>query len=213
MTLNKDQQKLEIWLSAYALQRQLDEDIPEIAENSDVPDFSTEAPPAEGQIRLWPVRQLHYPPMYGLLMSAGYARWRVFPFSPFLTPAVPQEFLLKTEGPARVLEGWNARELGVRQAAASWLVEQVADEKLFLVNRWWLMLASGEVDAEAFGELQGPPLRHPLDPRHDYLEAEACRADWSLAESPAVYDAGAWMDVAAEPEGDYGKKSENDDGE
>lgn len=213
MTLNNDQQKLAEWLGAYALQRQLTDGLTEIEAAGPPPDFRAEPAAAEGQIRLWPLRQLAAEPLYGLVMACGYARWRVFPFSPFLTPAVPEEFLLKSEGPARVLEGWNARELDSRQTEASWCVETLPAAELHAVKRWWLMLSAGQLDGDLSGERVGPPLRHPLDPRHAYLEAEAMRADWSLAESGADYGSGIVMDLAAEPENGYGKKSEKDEEE
>lgn len=212
MTQNNPQQKLTRWLEDYALHCQMDIENAAGGEGSP-PDFSGEMSAAEAQIRLWPSLGLQTEPMYGLLLSAGYARWRVIPFSPFLTPALPQELLIIEEGPARVLQGWNARELSGKQVAASWVVSHLAEEKLFLVHRWWLMLASGEVDVRGFGDLLGPPLRHPMDPRHDYLDSESDRADLCLAESSAHYEMGGPLDLAAEPEKGYGKNSKDDDGE
>ena len=210
MTLNNEQKKLELWMQDYALQKQLEVEVATGNGGGESPDFSQEPAPAEGQIRLWPAVETQWPPMYGLLMRAGYGRWRVFPFSELATPATPGEMTVRQDPPVRVLQGWNARELQQAGVLESWFVDLVPDEKLFQVNLWWLCLEAGSELSGDLRTLCGPPLRHPLDPRHDYLDSEACRADICLGETPAIYKVSAELKKAAEPEGDYGDSSEED---
>ena len=62
---------------------------------------------------------------------------------------------------------------------------------------------------ERFREMTGPRLRHPLDPRHAYLDQESERADACLGESQP--EAGSRPhSQAAEESGEYGKDDETE---
>ncbi|MDF3129835.1 hypothetical protein P0Y35_11560 [Kiritimatiellaeota bacterium B1221] len=213
MTLNEEQTKLKLWMEDYALHKQLEIQAAETGGAGEAPDFSEEPAPAEGQIRLWPAVEMFFPPMYGLLMRAGYGRWRVFPFSELATPATPGELLVREDPPVRVLQGWNARSLPQAKVAQSWFVDVVPAEKLFQVNLWWLCLEGGSEPGGDLCRRCGPRLRHPQDPRHEYLDLEANRADVCLGEAPAVYQVDRDLKQAAEPEEGYGKGSGPDLGD
>ncbi|WFB35775.1 hypothetical protein P3T73_16610 [Kiritimatiellota bacterium B12222] len=213
MTLNDEQLKLKEWLEVYTLHCQLT--VTSVPESSaKVIDFSGEPVPANGQIRLWPAIELNDPPMYGVIMNAGYCRWRAFPFSELPLPASPQELQLRERGPVQVLQGWNCRELTQAQVSKSWWVDTLSEEKIFQLQLWWTGLQCGEEPVGHLKGLCGPALRHPLDPRHAYMASEARRADHCLGEAQLGYGQGAELPLAAEPESEYGtKKSENDDTE
>lgn len=213
MRMNDEQLKLKNWMEEYALHRLLDVELSAGENQKSTADFSQEPVPAAGQIRLWPAVKICWPPMYGLLMRAGYGFWRVFPFSELACPATPQELRIRNEAPVRVLQGWNARELSDAQVRHSWFVDALPEADLFRVNLWWTALQAGTTVAGGLQALCGPPLRHPLDPRHEYLDAESGRADGCLGERPAKYQVAGELPKAAEPESDYGKKTENDPSE
>lgn len=210
MNPTPDQVKLKKWIEEYTLYQTLEGELSELSEYSPAIDFSEEQVPAEGQIRLWPAVHLEYPPMYGLLMRAGYGRWRVLPFSPLGEPAIPTELKISDAAPARVVQGWNARELPHSKVKQSWFVDTLSEVDIFKLNRWWLMLAAGE---EIIGDVEadvGPCLRHPLDPRHGYLDSETERADLSLGASVSERGESFRLQKAAEPETDYDSKNKND---
>jgi len=202
MTQNDEQVKLQMWMEDYALYQLLQSEKLSKSEACTPPGFSQEPSPAERQIRLWPAKNMEWPPLYGVILSAGYTRWRVFPFSELAHPGVPQELKVCEEPPLRVLQGWNTREMSTRVAAQSWFVGVLPEEKWFEVNRWWLALSAGSPLA---GPNTGPELRHPRDPRHDYMEQEVCRIDACLGEERAEYGVKEKLKKAAEPESEYGE--------
>ena len=105
------------------------------------------------------------------------------PFSVLAEPALPAEFRLRREGPARVLQAWNARTVSGKIAAASWKVDEIPESERFLLDAW---LAATREDVNASGpwdDRTGPPLRHPLDPRQTYLETEADRVGECVGDS------------------------------
>lgn len=210
MNPTPEQQKLKKWIEEYSLYQLLGEENPQSLMHSSVIDFREEPGPAEGQIRLWPAIQLEHPPMYGLLMRAGYGRWRVLPFSPLGEPALPAELKISDAAPARIVQGWNARELSCSRVVQSWFVDSLSEEMLFKLNRWWLMLAAGEeITGDVVADV-GPSMRHPLDPRHDYLDSESDRADFNLGSTVAEKDESYRLQKAAEPETDYDSENKND---
>lgn len=90
-------------------------------------------------------------------------RWEVVPFSRFSVPATGGEWSTGREAaPLKVLCPWNRGELPAAFLRAGWRVERLTGEE----QRW----IRGEEDPAE--ERKGPPLLHPLDPRHDYLEEE-----------------------------------------
>lgn len=200
--------KLQNWLEEYQLYRQM-RHFPEeeICEPEPI-DFSAEPAPREGQIRLWPAKNLTDEPVVALLMRGGYGQWRLFPFSPLALPAVPEELRVKEESPVRVIQGWNAKTVPTEMVKSSWCAGELEEDVLFRVNSWCLALKDGNFP-ETLSDYIGPPLRHPLDPRHEYREDEQQRVDRCLGELlPAVDSDAPDLDIAAEPEPGYGGQTE-----
>jgi hypothetical protein len=130
----------------------------------------------------------------------------ICPFSPFAVPAVPGEFATgRVALPLRVLCPWNAVALPDSKVLWSWVVDGLSDRELRVAR------AARECDGRALasgrleGFLAGPPLVHPLDPRHDYLAEE--RAWVSVLRDLARGMGGVWrgrdLPLAAEPPGEY----------
>jgi len=201
-----DHDKLAAWFQDYSLWRALQhsEDEPEAGMDT-AAGFQESSRPAEGQIRLWPGGEL---PLYGLLIRSEYDQWTVIPFSVLSEPAVPQELRIRTSGPAQVLQGWNARRLGGRQVAESWKADDLQEEEQFRVEGWWLAVEAGAEPPPLVRDHVGPPLRHPLDPRQEYLLSEANRSDGILGEPVATYGLeNDSLPLAAEnPEENYGEE-------
>ena len=197
--------KLKRWMEEYVLdQRMGEEKLCEFEKVGDV-DFSGEPEAEENQIRLWPAVREGDQPLYGLIRPDGYDRWRVFPFSPYAFPAMPDELLIREDPPVQVIQGWNTRSVPSGQVEKSWRVADLPVEKAFLLERWWVMVQSGTLPSERFGEDIGPELRHPLDPRFEYMDFERERVDQVLGEATVEYGTGGMQMAAEEDEGEeYG---------
>jgi hypothetical protein len=208
MTHKTEREKLHNWLMDYELYGQMRPDtVVEMCKAEPI-DFSEEPAPAEFQIRLWPAADLNAEPIYGLLMRAGYGRWRVVPFSPLALPAIPEELQVREKSPVQVIQGWNAKEWPAAKVKSSWCVGELEESVRFRVNSWWLWMEDGGEMPGALSSFTGPPLRHPLDPRHDYREEELQRVDHCLGEPLPVVDSGvSELDIAAEPEAEFGADS------
>ena len=203
-TMEKQRKHLQRWLAEWQLDRALGDpsgSAPELWRPRI--DFSAEPCPAPGHIRLWPARSSGDEPCYGLLLSGGYGRWRVLPFSGFSLPATPGEWRLRREGPLRVLQIWNLREINGPGAATSWWAETVPTADLFPLEAYLTAWKAGEIQESTPPEQVGPPLIHPLDPRHEYLEMEFERVDRALGELEAAADPGPGLDLAAESPPEY----------
>ncbi|MDA3872937.1 MAG: hypothetical protein PF795_03135 [Kiritimatiellae bacterium] len=210
MSNETERKDLQNWLVEYELYQQMrlsvDDEICEA-----VPlDFSGEPPPCEGQIRLWPAKNLADEPVYALLMRGGYGQWRLLPFSPLALPAVPEELRVREEGPVRVIQGWNSKTVSTSRVESSWCVCELEEDVRFRVNSWLLAIEKEGCFPETLPAYIGPPLHHPLDPRHEYREDEQRRVDYCLGESlPAVDSDAPDLDIAAEPEAGYGDQPED----
>jgi hypothetical protein len=167
-------------------------------------DFRGEVPPAVGQIRLWPGGGPLDPPCLGFLLPAGYGTWWVLPFSRYAHPASPDEWRLRDEPPVRVLQGWNRRRVGTALAAASWLAGRISGEALFLATVFLQAIGDGGPMPPVLRSMIGPPLRHPLDPRHDYREQEWERVGHALGEAREVRQEADDLQWAAEPAAPFG---------
>lgn len=123
------------------------------------------APPRTGDILLLkPLTPLTARrPVYVLVLGLGEARGtrRVAPFARFDVPATPEEVITGLPPPPlRVLALWNQRVVPmVRLAALAWSVRRLSRAQRLAA------LASDD-------RRRGPPLVHPLDPRHAYLDEE-----------------------------------------
>jgi len=201
--METEQNKLRAWLEEFALLQ--GEEFPSVSASSEI-DFSEESAPEEGQIRLWPALD---EPFYGLLLRAGYATWRVLPFSPLSLPAIPAEARVREEPPIHVLEGWNLRTVSTAVVRQSWCAGTIPSEAWFWLQEWLMVVEEGGEMPERFLPQTGPRLKHPLDPRHAYLDREAERADACLGESPASYQTRP-QSRAAEDSTEYGRRDDED---
>lgn len=97
----------------------------------------------------------------------------VAPFSRFGCPAVRGELLMRADSlPVRVLCLWNARRVCASGLPPFWktgrlTAKEVADA-IVIRNG----MASGAAVPKQLEHRVGPPLQHPLDPRHDYIADE-----------------------------------------
>jgi hypothetical protein len=111
--------------------------------------------------------------------SAG--SFLVVPFGRFLEPAVPGEWRTGLRAfPLRVLCLWNSRLVSAEILRSSWPAGRMTPNILGQAQE-----AHGHVHGAAplvsvRPERLGPPLRHPLDPRHAYLSEEAALMDEHL---------------------------------
>ena len=104
-------------------------------------------------------------------------RWEVVPFSRYSVPATEREWSTGRDAePLKVLCPWNRGQLDTATLLAGWKAEHLTDKE----EKWLRESLNGMAD-KALQERCGPPLVHPLDPRHDYLEEE--RALWFDNES------------------------------
>lgn len=115
-------------------------------------------------------------------------QWEVVPFSRFSVPATENEWSTGRDAePLKVLCPWNRGRLHAATLRAGWKVEHLTKEEEMLLDK----STSGTAN-ETLRKRRGPPLVHPLDPRHDYLEEERA----------------LWFD--SEP-GDYARPAQTDD--
>ncbi len=158
--------------------------------------------PADGQIRLLApdTAGTRRRPLYALIL----ADWQVdgllaIPFGVLSKPALPGEWRTGLRAlPVRVLCLWNTRRIHRDRVQRSWCVRDLDSRRLSLVRRlaadcfsWPASLRNRLLSlAERYeGPLSrfalGPPLLHPLDPRHQYLTEETGRLD-DLGPPPAA---------------------------
>ncbi len=139
-----------------------------------------------------------------VLEPQGGDRWLVAPFGLLSEPATADEVRTDREISAlRVLCPWNRFVLTAEMLKQCWLVGQLTEAE----QRW--------TQTEPPVERVGPPLRHPLDPRWDYLEMEAefrqraCSTQWRQM----IYDISTPSELrkAAEDSAPYGSEAENED--
>jgi hypothetical protein len=175
--------------------------------------------PDVGQVRLLhpahmdPARMR---PVYvAVLRQAGGTSWMVAPFSRFTQPAVPGELQTSLRAaPLRVLCLWNARIVNQEAMAATWLCKKIAAAQVVSGLNVWRNLSEGKPMEQALVPRVGPPLEHPLDPRHDYMQEEIELLDAHLGltrpeivRSKALFYAIPESELrkAAEIRGEYGK--------
>lgn len=206
MSINESRTKLQAWLKEAAVWKQLN---PEMDDES-VPwlegsvDFSTQPVPESGQIRLWTSASPADGPFYGLLVAPAYGSWGVLPVSPFSSPATPEELQVMAEPPVQVVQGWNLRRIPAARAKASWCAGRLPEAEGFLVDLFLAWCGSGDPVPPALAGRVGPPLVHPLDPRHAYCDDECLRAGHSLGrDSVPGVEEGFPLARAAEPDPEY----------
>ncbi len=150
-------------------------------------------------------------PIYvALLECTRNGNWLCAPFSRFSTPATEDEFATgRRFAPLKVVCVWNAGLLAPQILDRGWLVARLAAADIGILAEF----VSGR-RPELPPARRGPPLVHPLDPRHAYIEEERSlwldfrafqatvaggeEASWEANEPPA-------LDFAAEKPDKDGK--------
>lgn len=129
-----------------------------------------------GQIRLFHPfsdKTAERPRYVVVLKENGDGSWLVAPFSRFSEPAVPGEWKTGREVPAlRNLCIWNARLLPGSAIARSWVVDRMTTSRISQAVAIHRLFVKGKELPRSLSRRVGPPLLHPLDPRHEYLEEE-----------------------------------------
>jgi len=179
---------------------------------------------ADDSVEPGDVRLLHptsgeswHRPVYAVVVSVvSLQRVLVAPFGPFAEPAVPGELLLRGLAPGiQVLCVWNCRVLNRDRLKRSWRVVRLSDAdlaRIFAVRRH---IDEGVALPEEVARDVGPPLAHPLDPRHEYLARQSssmdalvreCRAGDEAREGDMLYLGRPRSELllAAEERADYG---------
>ena len=192
-TRKKQRAQLAAWLDAYYLDRDLRDETmpPSSAPQTPEPNHAS---PEAGQIRLLPpTKNTTAPnerPIYVLVVSAPETQnFTVIPFSRFDSPATPHEWQTNwSERPLQVLCFWNARTLTPTALKTTWLVQQRSEQQRQEVVKaeQTKPVCSLSHDNTRFG----PPLAHPLDPRHVYLQEEKSLLDDAMETITAALDTG-----------------------
>lgn len=134
------------------------------------------------------------------------------PFARFPVPALPGEWRTpRSESPLRVLCLWNARLLPAASLERSWFVDEMPEIEVSEALAVFDALKGGAAMAAGASSRTGPPVIHPLDPRHEYQDEERAWMDGVAAsffeqtgadgEFPAVQS--DELPLAAEPRKPY----------
>ncbi len=165
------------WMAEYQLNRQLREPVPQASGASACPNSCTPAcpAPAPGQIRLLSPTTVSLPaverPVYVLLMPAVSAdAITLIPFSRYPIPATPREWRTRfNPQPLRVLCLWNPHVCDRAGFHTGWFIRTITRKQQADVARALQM--SNDLQTYASRRF-GPPLLHPFDLRHVYLQEE-----------------------------------------
>lgn len=130
------------------------------------------------------------------------------PYSRFSEPAVPGEFLTGRAEPLQVLCPWNARPLPLKVLERSWVVDNLSEEEEAQALAVLRHVRSGAALPSELADLVGPPLSHPDDPRHAYINRETLLMDRLAGTAPLTYPLPESTDLpkAAEPGEAYGEE-------
>ena len=220
MDAREQREQLAAWLAEWRLDRDLPPAAAEAAppetadgdpgEGPDLTVAASNARLAAGDVVLLPPvgEATSSRPVYVVLLLAdGSGRWLCAPFSRFSTPATEGEFATgRGFDPLKVVCAWNSNRLDAAVLERGWLVERLAAADVKILAAF----AAGK-RAELPPARRGPPLVHPLDPRHEYLEEE--RALWfdfrDLYSSAPEDDSGLWS-VNEPPPLDYAAEKPDD---
>ncbi|MBN1268004.1 MAG: hypothetical protein JXB04_00310 [Kiritimatiellae bacterium] len=195
-------------------------------------------PPGLGQIRLLQPRlpaTRERPRYVAVLETYADGSCLIAPFSRFSIPATTDELITgEIALPVQVLCLWNARRVPAATVSDSWSVGALSAGVLDDAAAVRKSLASGTTPTAPLAARTGPPLRHPLDPRMEYLEEERAWMDEIMgasgqgarqplryerrdpadllkaAEDKSTYSAGPGAEPSAEPPD---KESNADPGE
>lgn len=223
--IQRQRRKLELWLREWEIYHA----IPSIAASGS-PNETTgrsspgsqivgqavdQGPITPGQIRLLhplpPTPSFDRPIYLAVLEKQTDGRFLVAPFSRFSTPAVPGELATRLDGiHVRVLCVWNSQTVETSTLSRSWVAGEVPADRIRLALELHRHAGNTSLESEI-----GPPLLHPLDPRHRYLAEEAESIHEALAAAEAlnttpgntIYDCSSTeLLKAAEGKTTYGKK-------
>lgn len=165
--------------------------------------LANEMPVQAGDIRLLHPRFEPDAPRYVAVAAArDVDTWLVVPFGLLSEPATPDEVVTGRSTPAlRVLCPWNQFSMSTLMLQRCWLVDRLTDREA----AW--------CQSTRPADRVGPPLRHPLDLRWDYLEMESdfrqrvCRR----SRGGITYDIASPSELrkAAEDGAPYGEESDD----
>ena len=141
---------------------------------------------AVGQVRLFhpgPSPTMDQGPLYvAVLEERSGNTFLIAPFGRFSEPATPGEWKTGLRPmPLRVLCLWNARVVTVATLRSSWQAGRIQGSKIIQALELHAHVLSGAPLASSRPADLGPPLRHPLDPRHAYMAEAAALLDEHLA--------------------------------
>jgi hypothetical protein len=106
------------------------------------------------------------------------------PFGRFPIPATPGEWRSpRTEPPLRILCLWNARVMPGALLSRSWLVDKLANREQAHARSIYEACKEHRLVPPDLASMVGPPLRHPLDPRHEYMDEERAWMDAVVSSS------------------------------
>jgi len=155
-------------------------------------------------------------PVYvAVLRQTGGTSWMVVPFGRFADPAIPGELRTGLRAlPLRVLCVWNAHVMTQEALARAWLCRKIAAGLVTRGLTVWRHISEGAVLDRDLIPRVGPPLEHPLDPRHAYVQEERELLDVHIGfERPEVVPRSEAFYAIPEPEfrraaerrGEYGR--------
>lgn len=179
--------QLASWLREWQIDCLLRPDSPPDKECSAAPETYTfhNFSPTAGQIVLLPpvsAPLVAERPIFILILEKTPTTLRVAPFSRFATPAVQAEWKTGLRAkPLRVLCLWNTHRVSARALTTGWLASAVKTQTLEQALDVYRHLHSDIPLKLVPRQKLGPPLRHPLDPRHVYLEDESSLMTGHLA--------------------------------
>lgn len=171
---------LAAWLAERDVERILDEPVPLVPTGPTIR-YDQPVRPREGEVYLLPPRpNTSWGPVYILVLTSSLPEsHRIAPFSRYATPAIPGEMITgHAAPPLRVLCLWNARDL--HASLHGWKVAKLSAREVTTARQIDQGLRHGGDLPENLASRIGPPLLHPGDPRHDYLDDERERLDQHL---------------------------------
>ncbi len=194
-------ERLARWLQEWQLYRALADETP--AQDPAAPALTLAKAPHSPAVTRGDIRLIHpsFEPAdvrYIAVVARGDADdWLVVPFGRLSEPATTEEVRTDRSIPAlRVLCPWNRFSMTTTALQRCWLVDRLTDQEAD-----WTGLTLPR-------KRTGPPLRHPFDPRWDYLEMESefRQRVCSRRRSQVVYDiaSAAELRKAAEDHTPYG---------
>ena len=203
---NPDHHRLTRWLHEWKLYLALQAE--DVIDHPDHPPLALDTYETEDAIAPRDIRLIHpslepTAPRYVAVLQGWNDRWRVIPFGQLGEPAVRDEIRTDRAAPAlRVLCPWNTFIMTTAMLRCCWRVDRLTDAEV----AWMASPPTARM---------GPPLRHPFDPRWDYLEMESQfrQRVCNSSREHIQYDirSGAELPMAAEDRAPYGNATPKTD--